>query len=432
MHDPDFVGRTEIMVKIDAVLLPPSATNSGNSSVALRSYAICGYGGTGKTQIAIEYGVSRQAKFDAVFLVQAENPGVIAESFGQIAMQLGLVDTIDNTDHVVSRDVAMKWLSNPTKTATTEGEDLTAEYEKANWLIIFDNADDPNVLRDYWPPTNSGSVLITSRNPMAKSRMFQSTGIDIEGLPLDDAAKLLRNLASRDDSSRNVQGSLALAKRVGGLPLAISQMAALIQQWQMSFQEFLDYYEEQTKLTINSLSKLRLSHHPDQFQHSLLTVWAFEKLTMEGRLLLYIIAFFDADHIPEDVLTDDLPEDLPDDYPKSRPAYLQARTDLLASSLIKRNEEIREIEVHRLVQDVALAQMMSRNETFGYAVALVHRVWKQGDDIEFGHQAAPWVLQARLLPHALKILEFFEKMDESTLNIKVKRNLAQLFQLAGW
>ena len=65
-------------------------------------------GGIGKTQIAVHYGVSRQEKFDAVFFVQADSLEKLAESFGQIAVDLGLVDEADVTDRVVSRDIALK------------------------------------------------------------------------------------------------------------------------------------------------------------------------------------------------------------------------------------------------------------------------------------------------------------------------------------
>src|SRR5947207_11096341 len=34
------------------------------------------------------------------------------------------------------------------------------------WLLVFDNADDPNLsLSSYLPPGNRGHIIITSRNP---------------------------------------------------------------------------------------------------------------------------------------------------------------------------------------------------------------------------------------------------------------------------
>jgi hypothetical protein len=35
-----------------------------------------------------------------------------------------------------------------------------------NWLLLFDNADDPSVnLRDFFPQCNHGNIIITTRNP---------------------------------------------------------------------------------------------------------------------------------------------------------------------------------------------------------------------------------------------------------------------------
>ena len=65
---------------------------------------------------------------------------------------------------------------------------------EADWLIIFDNANDPYLLTDYWPK-GSGSVLVTSRDPIAKSLFCtQCSGLDLTPLSDGDGAYLLETL----------------------------------------------------------------------------------------------------------------------------------------------------------------------------------------------------------------------------------------------
>lgn len=64
-QNPNFVGRSDIIAQIDSVLLQDDATSTAASG--LRSFSLCGFGGIGKTQIAIFYAFERQKLFDAIF-----------------------------------------------------------------------------------------------------------------------------------------------------------------------------------------------------------------------------------------------------------------------------------------------------------------------------------------------------------------------------
>jgi len=130
-----FFGRAQTIELIDQFLLPPLRAGDqdgrDDSGDALRSFAICGLGGMGKTALAIEYAHSRRDNFEAVFWLGADDAKILASNFAQIAEKLGLED--DHSDLAASRDIAMGWLSLPLK-KTSEPD---TPDNIANWLIIL-------------------------------------------------------------------------------------------------------------------------------------------------------------------------------------------------------------------------------------------------------------------------------------------------------
>lgn len=84
---------------------------------------------------------------------------------------------------------------------------------EATWLLIFNNADDPMILADYWPQ-DSKSILVTSCDLYAKS-MFtrRHSGLDLGPLTQQDSLSLFNNLTSifnerEDDTAQRIFNSL--------------------------------------------------------------------------------------------------------------------------------------------------------------------------------------------------------------------------------
>jgi len=101
----------------------------------------------------------------------------------------------------VSREFGKGWLSDPWKPCYTK-RDLTSQ-EEATWLIVFDNADDPLKLIDYWPIQGGRSVLIISRDPLAKSAFSsEPCGLDLDALSDGEAASLLCKLTHDSNSNK--------------------------------------------------------------------------------------------------------------------------------------------------------------------------------------------------------------------------------------
>ena len=64
-----------------------------------------------------------------------------------------------------------------------------------NWLLVFDNADQIEALHDYWPISITGSILVTSRDPLSRSTPpLAALDIDLEPFEDKESAILLQRL----------------------------------------------------------------------------------------------------------------------------------------------------------------------------------------------------------------------------------------------
>ena len=339
------------MRNIDKHLLPPPATpdpadvildsDASEGPETLRSFALCGLGGMGKTEIAVEYAYSRKDKFEAIFWLGADDAQILASNFAQIAQRLGLED--DSSDFAASRDVAMGWLSQPLRKTSESDEPGNV----VNWLIIFDNVDNFDVLSENWPKFGRGSVLVTSRDPFAKHNLYVEKGMNLPPLMKSESEMLMQRLTHvRADSSQQKALSV-IAQKLDGLPLAINQMSGVFRGLRLSYTDFLDYYNEEG---IEALLK-KQSELTGQDVSSLVTVWALDRLSQSTKTLLRVICLLDPDQIPEELLIDKDKEVKLEHYPKSRGDYYNARSELVSSSLI--NQSAGQVSLHRLIQDTA-------------------------------------------------------------------------------
>ena len=108
----------------------------------------------------------------------------------------------------------------------------------ATWLLVFANVDDLAVLDDFWPLDGPGCVLFTGRDPLAKGHGYLAThGIDLVPFTDEEASELFMKLTKKDDSEER-QISKNVAKRLGGIPLAMTQMAGVIIRRDLTFSDF--------------------------------------------------------------------------------------------------------------------------------------------------------------------------------------------------
>src|SRR3954467_6808715 len=135
-RNPRFTGRDGMLTELRRRL--------GGGEGTLVVQALYGLGGVGKTQLAIEYAHRFAGDYDLVWWIDAEQPVLIPDQLAGLATRLALPAGGTVADTV---------------------ERLLAELRgRDRWLLVFDNAEQPQQIAAY-RPGGVGHVLITSRSP---------------------------------------------------------------------------------------------------------------------------------------------------------------------------------------------------------------------------------------------------------------------------
>ncbi|RDW60544.1 hypothetical protein BP6252_11927 [Coleophoma cylindrospora] len=421
----NFFGRDYALNAIEAELCPKTISKpvDGKAFTYPLTFAICAPGGMGKTQVAIQFAITHQQQFDAIFWVNADSINEMAHGFQKIAILLDLIPegSADANDLLHTRETVKRWLVNP-RARNSDGGRKARKI--TSWLLIYDGVQDPDILNDYWPYDGPGSVLITSRNPFSWAR-----SLPLLPFTSDEAIAFLLMLTNRNISDIERESVTKVSARLGGLPLALTQMASIIVTKQLSFSQFLDSYNERESQ--RELLQLQTELKSLSYEHTVASVWAFENLK-HGRELLNVMSMIDPDGIPERLFTTTLNNiDLPG-YPTTIEKYQDAKRELLACSLVTVNKQEHKLFIHRLVQDVARARMghVEFRQTLLACVKLISSIWPF-ENFAWRHGIARWPSCEELFPHISKLKDLFPAVLPSS-ETSDDYHFAKLLTDAGW
>jgi tetratricopeptide (TPR) repeat protein len=360
-----FTGRNDVLDRLRDQLI-------GSSKAVVLPLALYGYGGVGKTQVALEYAHRYMAEYDVVWWISSAQEELISPAFANLAPRLGLR---------VGESMA--------EAAQAAREALRRGTPYPRWLLIFDNADEPADLEPYFPG-GPGHVLITSRNP-GWSRVAEPVEVDVFA-----RHESLEHLQRRAPSLTDDDAAL-VAEALGDMPLAVEQAGAWLAETGMSAAEYVS--ELSTQL-------LDLSQ-PSSYPTPVAVTWrlAFDRLRDQSPAaarMLQLCAFFAPEPISLSLLYSaqmirsliDLDERL-----KDRIIIGQLIRDIARYSLAKVDRGSNTIQVHRLVQAVIRAQIESEADR-ATARHEVHRVLvearpRQGDTDDPGN----WPRYEWIWPH---------------------------------
>jgi tetratricopeptide (TPR) repeat protein len=388
-RNPFFTGREDMLKSLYEKL-------SSQKTMALtqQAQAISGLGGIGKTQTALEYAYRHQREYRYVLWVTAYTSEGLSANYVKLA-EIVKAPERDEKDQQITINAFKRWLAT-----------------QCDWLLILDNADEVEMVRDFLPdgPHVPGHILLTTR---AQALGGIAEIIDIEKMGKEEGvAFLLRRARVNANDASELTAAKAIVTELDGFPLALDQAGAYVEETGCSLTIYLNLYQTRRKELLERRGRL-VKDHPE----TVATTWdiSIKKVKQENPAavaLLQLCAFLAPDAIQEEMITEGAEYLGKELGPVVADEFLlnEAIEVLRRYSLVKRNQAMKTLSMHRLVQAVFKDGMNSeiQQQWAERTVQVVSNVFPFG-------KYENWEQCRRYLPHTQSCIELikFHKIELS-------------------
>lgn len=317
-------------------------------------------------------------------------------------------------------------------------KDWLSSEHSGKWLLILDNADDPDVfgsmndheksLIPYLPRSSKGHILITSRFQRVALTLVSGGDSLIHVTPMtpQEAVSLLRTRVPDDRSTESK--AIELVKALDYLPLAIKQATGYIIATNTSIKDYYRLFSKddnyQRRLLEKTYGDISRETH-DDLQDSVILTWqiSFDQIRLQrpaAAKVLSLMGTLNREGIPIDLLTGLSVDEL------------ESQEDigiLIQYSLISRTKDLVSFSMHRLVQ-LTIRIWLSSQGTLGEWQAEALRLVSKPISLAVDEKKIP---TAQLyFPHASVVVDYMfkTKIDrERQMNLKedLRRYQLQLF-----
>lgn len=365
LRNRNFTGREEQLTKLRQRLATGITT-------AVLPEALHGMGGVGKSQIAIEYVYRYGRDYELIWWIPSEQTNLIVQSLIELGEHMGLRAGADRS------------------AVPAVLEALRVGQPYSNWLLVFDNAENPHEVRQFFPHDGPGRVMVTSRNSQWSTL---ASSLEVDVFTRSESVALIKRRSPQIPD----EAADRLADALGDLPLAVEQAAVWLAETGMPAHQYLDLFE-------TKCSELLELAPPADYDLPVAAAWnvSLDRLSEDhpaALQLLQICAFFAPEPISrgffEAVRGVAAPPELSsalDDPIKLSHAVREIGRYALAR-IDHRNSTI---QVHRLVQRVLVEQMNPQERIRMRHCA--HEILANADPRNPGLPEA-WPRYSALLPH---------------------------------
>ena len=373
-----FVGRRQQLTELRALL-------GGPDRPGLRSVAIWGPVGVGKTALAVEYAGRHHDDYDLRWFVNAGSRTSVADGLEALAQRLGVELPPEREQYLHLLWAAME------------------RFPRR--LLVLDGAPRPADVLPFWPTLPHGDIIVTSMNP---DWGHYAHLLELPVLTRTETMHILHDgPQSRGDPPEAFPGPVQeLAYHLDGLPLACEQATAYMRQTGMTVTEYVRLFERRR-------AHLLARGTPHDHRGTLDTTWRLVRAELAETApaavpLLELCAHLAPDDVPLWLLrSPDLP--LPDPLARTLRDELDLEDALRAvrrfSLLTRVGDRVR---MHRLLQAVIVAGLPDDE----------HRRWR-GRVVALLSAAAPasatdaadWPHWQLLVPHLTQVTATLDTAD---------------------
>jgi tetratricopeptide (TPR) repeat protein len=402
LKNPYFVGRRDELNVLQQKLLVDQDC---------QKMSMAGLGGTGKTQVALQFAYTVKEAWPeySIFWV----PALSMESFEQacagIARALRMPQGADREGD--AKELVKQWLSSS---------------RAGRWLLVVDNADDPDILFgieqskgivDYLPESEKGVVMYTTRTLQVAVSLTRSDVLQLGAMDRQDAADFLTKSLINKDLLRNNETINTLLDELTCLPLAIAQAAAYFNMNQMPITKYLQLLRSTEQNIVSLMSKeFRDDTRCKEAANAVATTWvvSFSQVRERDAVAADLLVFMSCVEwkaIPRSLLPKEQPEGRMEEAIGTLCGYsfLARRGDdngedsngeVGTNSKEKTEEEVEWYDIHRLVHlatRIWVRKYGNAAEVIEEAVQHVAKIFPSDD-------YANCTVWRAYLPHALRLL----------------------------
>ncbi|KAM3533696.1 hypothetical protein MY4038_003011 [Beauveria bassiana] len=420
-----------------------------------QTIVVHGLGGIGKTQLTIAYIKRHRNDYSASIWLNARDEASLKQSFRAAALSISqqyptlsyMQSAVSDKDGDASLAVK-RWLDEP---------------KNDRWLLILDNYDHPNIggyaeemspgddgnpgrhgevdeqapegydVRQYLPRTDQGMVIVTTRSSIVQIGEL----LRLQKLcKIEDSLRILETTSGRKDS-RDDASAIALARKLDGLPLALSTAGSYLSQVSTSWLQYLQDYES-AWVPLQKLSPQLLTYE----NRAMYSTWNISYASIHRRnesaaMLLRLWAFFDNEDLWYELVQRGRLAGGPKwlrDLTETRLTFEHGMRELCNHGLVEAHftaaqsgAESRGYSVHSCVHSWMVHVLNGPNEQYLPALAMecigLHVPGKEIPQY--------WLIQRRLVLHADRCRQLLSKVDDDESNGHVTASLGLLYANRG-
>ncbi|CUS12762.1 unnamed protein product, partial [Tuber aestivum] len=333
----NFTGREDLIESLRRY-----SERKGHNRIALH-----GLGGSGKTQIALEYLYRRASESECdIFWVRGSGLPKFSEDLRAIAQHVQIPPPSAEPDEESLLLNIKRWF---------EGQ------ARGDWVLVIDNADNEEDFKGnrgrisrFVPQGSRGTLILTTRSTQVASRE-RCEMIEVRKMAENDAQELFLKLLGNVNCSRDgeKEAITMILQSIHHIPLAIIGAAAFMTETQTPPSTYWSIFLGSDEHAKRLLSRpfFDIQRETDITESTLTTYFiTFDRIARGMPLaadLLRLIAFFDRQNIPEELLRQSGLEGIDDQI-----QFREAIGKLLGFSLVTAiaHEDTTFYELHRLVQ----------------------------------------------------------------------------------